>query len=176
LSLALILTCGATLGGCDRGKLKFAQVLPDDDITVHGVQTVRVADQLYVLAGIDTPRPAPEAGCWAEALLARETRFALDRMVQNPHRVYAHEERTGADGHVFARVEVNGSDLSEALLDAGLAAPGQDAPFDWCGAVDPTKPNAPELGYPAAISAPAPSPEEAPQTVSGDQHVDGQNN
>jgi endonuclease YncB( thermonuclease family) len=150
--VATVLTPSLALGGCERGGLKFTDGFSDHEVEVVGVSSVRIGTDIYVLAGIETPSPAPNARCWAEALLAREARMALDAMVRTSARVHTNHEQQLPSGHVAARVEVNGEDLSEAMVTAGLAVRSTGTPFSWCGPIDPTSQNAPELGHPAAFA------------------------
>lgn len=147
---APVLACVAALSSCGEG-LSFTDGLTDYGAEVVGVRSVRIGTDVYVLAGIDTPRPAPHARCWAEALLAREARMALDGLVQNSARIHTQHEHKPASGQLTALVEVNGEDLSEAMVSAGFGVRSDGTRFDWCGPVDPTLRNAPELGYAAAF-------------------------
>lgn len=143
----------AVCAGCDRDRLSSSDIGSAEDVEVNGVQALRIGSVDYVLAGIDTPKPAPEAGCWAEALLARETRAALEGLVLSPYRLQASDPELLPSGETRARIEVNGRDLSDALLEDGLAAPSLGGePFDWCGPVDQSQDRRPRLGYPAEVA------------------------
>jgi endonuclease YncB( thermonuclease family) len=137
------------LGGCDRGGLSYADGLADPEVTVVSERSVQIGTEVFVLAGVDLPKPAPQARCWAEALLAREARMALDGLVRGSQRVHTQQEQRLPSGEMAAQVEVNGEDLSEALVQAGFAVRSNGKGFEWCGPVDVAAEGSPELGYSA---------------------------
>ena len=144
--LALLATL-VLLGGCERGGLSYTEGFADHEVTVVSERSVRIGTEVFVLAGVDLPKPAPQARCWAEALLAREARMALDGLVRGSQRVHTQQERRLTSGEMTAQVEVNGEDLSEALVQAGFAVRSDEKAFDWCGPVDVAVEGSPELGY-----------------------------
>ena len=154
---ALLLSASILVAACDRKALTFA----DDD---HGAEEVEVVtpavlligDQQVRLAGVSTPQPAPEAKCWAEALLARE---AMQMLRAHTDRVSDLQVMPAADKPGTARVLVDGRDLSRLLVSEGFAA-SSGAGWDWCGPMQLKTPRAPHLGYRVeAVQSEGPQPQ-----------------
>jgi endonuclease YncB( thermonuclease family) len=98
------------------------------------------------LVGAVTPQPAPDAGCPAEALAARQARLRMtDLAAQARH---AEVKPTGtldrynrADAHVL----FDGSDPAETLIGEGLAVAPDNPAFNWCGPLSGAFPQARRL-------------------------------
>ncbi|HEX8568747.1 MAG TPA: thermonuclease family protein [Caulobacteraceae bacterium] len=137
----------AATSGCGRSNLSFADRDGPDEVEVISAGMVSIEGRRVRLAGIDVPREAPQAACWAEALLAREAQQALGTVASSPGRVDVQPGGTTRAGHAAARVFVNGTDLSLFLVREGLAAPTGGAAWDWCGPLTIGARNAPRLNY-----------------------------
>lgn len=148
LGLVVIL---ALLPGCGRGGVRFADESFDGAEAIEAVDggTVLIEGEPYRLAGISTPRPAPTAACWAEALLADEAHEALALALMG--KVEIAPDQGDPPGAI--RLIVDGRSLSRDLVEQGLAAPTSE-PWDWCGPLDLSAPKAPRLD----LRAPAPEP------------------
>ncbi|HEX8568743.1 MAG TPA: thermonuclease family protein [Caulobacteraceae bacterium] len=145
--LALVALIAGT--GCSRSKISFANDgYAEADVTVIDAGTISIEGAPIRLADIDVPKPAPDARCWAEALLAREARETLSVEVTRPFRVEIGAKRKTVAGRTVARVRVDGRDLSALLVERGLAAPTGGTAWDWCGPLDTAARNAPQLNYP----------------------------
>lgn len=82
------------------------------------------------VAGIDTPelfRPK----CQAEKALAREAKVFVQEFLRDGRVELTDIENGKYAGRVIARIVTKDGDLGEALLQAGLAAPGPRG--EWCG-------------------------------------------
>lgn len=125
-----------TLVGCSRGSALFVDVpaAPGPQVMVLEPDALVVDGRNVRLSNAAAPHLAPHAGCWAEALAARQARQTVQALVAGAREVTV--TRTGgADEHnrSLGRVTVDGVDLGQTLLDDGLAALPGKAPFDWCG-------------------------------------------
>jgi endonuclease YncB( thermonuclease family) len=78
--------------------------------------------------------------------LAREARMALDGLVRGSQRVHTQQERRLTSGEMTAQVEVNGEDLSEALVQAGSQFARMRSPSIGAGRGRRVE-GSPELGY-----------------------------
>lgn len=84
------------------------------------------------LAHVDTAEI--RADCPREERLAEKARAMTRRMLGEAERIRLHAVRRGKyAGRVIARMTADGTDLGQALLDAGLGRPydGGEQP-DWC--------------------------------------------
>lgn len=118
------------LPGCGRGSIRFADESFDGAGAIKAVdgRTVLIEGEPYRLAGISTPRHAPTAACWAEALLAHEAHEALALALMR--KVEIAPDQGDPPGAI--RLIVDGRSLSRDLVEQGLAAPTSE-PWDWCG-------------------------------------------
>lgn len=139
------LTVLVLLPACGRRGSPFAEGDgASSEVDVVGPATLRIDGRLVRLADVSVPQPAPRAGCWAEALLARE---AIEVLEAETNYVRDLEIRPVADAQGGrARVLVHGRDLSRLLIQRGLAAQTGEE-WDWCGPLDLSAPRAPRLGY-----------------------------
>ena len=93
-----------------------------------------------------SPRAAPHAHCWAEALAARQVRQTVRGLVTE-----ARDIKVTATGGVdeynreLARITLDGLDLGQTLRDRGLAAVPKAQAFDWCAPLSTDIPNGPPL-------------------------------
>lgn len=125
-----------TLVGCSRGSQLFVDVPVERSAQV----IVLEPDALVIdghpvrLSNVTAPQLAPRAGCWAEALAARQAGETVESLVARAHNVTA-TPTGGVDEYnrTFSRVTVDGVDLGQILLDDGLAATAGGVRFDWCG-------------------------------------------
>ena len=102
-------------------------------LTVTDGDTLRRGDERIRLMGVDAPETL-RPKCLAEKMLGvQATRFVRQR-VAAAHRVRI--ERHGLDRYhrTLARVWLDGEDLSQAVIDAGLGVPysGGRRGWKWC--------------------------------------------
>ena len=81
-----------------------------------------------------TPQPAPDAGCPAEALAARQARLRMTELAARAHHVEVKPIGT-LDGYnrANAHVTFDGLDPGATLIDEGLAVAPDKQAFSWCG-------------------------------------------
>jgi len=81
-----------------------------------------------------TPQPAPDAGCPAEALAARQARLRMTDLAARASRVDVRPTGT-LDGYnrANAHVSFDGQDPAGILIDEGLAVAPDNKSFNWCG-------------------------------------------
>jgi endonuclease YncB( thermonuclease family) len=81
-----------------------------------------------------TPQPAPDAGCPAEALAARQARLRMTELAARAHHVEVKPIGT-LDGYnrANAHVTFDGLDPAATLIDEGLAVAPDKQAFSWCG-------------------------------------------
>jgi len=93
-----------------------------------------------------TPQPAPDAGCPAEALAARQARLRMTDLAARAHHVDV--KTTGAlDGYNRANAHIwfDGLDPATILIDEGLAVAPDKQSFNWCGPLSAAFPQAQHL-------------------------------
>ncbi|MBL8808111.1 MAG: thermonuclease family protein [Rhodospirillales bacterium] len=96
--------------------------------------TIRCGSERIRISNIDTPELGSHARCAAEAELAeRAKRFTADRLAAGPVEI-ARDTARPRDryGRTLATVRVQGSDLGEALVAAGLARRWDGRRHPWC--------------------------------------------
>jgi endonuclease YncB( thermonuclease family) len=93
-----------------------------------------------------TPQPAPDAGCPAEALAARQARLRMMDLAVHAHHVEIRATGT-VDGYnrVNAHVSFDGLDPAAVLIDEGLAVAPDKQAFSWCGPLSGGFPQAQHL-------------------------------
>ncbi len=112
--------------------LLFAAALLAAPVAIDG-DTLRDGSERYRIANLDAPELSPRARCGAEAELALRARAAAERMLAQARRVTAEPVgRRDVYGRVVAYVQVDGADLGEALIEAGLARPWRGRASDFC--------------------------------------------
>ena len=83
------------------------------------------------LEGVDTPEMRGD--CEAERMLAIEAMASAADFIASGEAVLITDGTTDSFNRRLGRIEVNGEDLGEALLAAGLAVPYErGAPNPWC--------------------------------------------
>lgn len=125
-----------------------------EDIEAVDGATVRIEGEFYRLVGIDAPKLAPDAKCWAEAILARTSQNALALELMSPVEIVSSE----GDPPDTVRLFADGRFVSGIMVEKGLAASTEEA-WDWCGAPNFSDPAAPRFAKrsPGATST-LPSP------------------
>ncbi len=114
-----------TESGGLREELHDVKVLSADALVIDG-RHVR-------LANATGPQLAPRARCWAEAVAAHEVRRRVVDLV-----TAAQDIKVAPTGELdefdraVSNVSLDGLDLGEQLIRAGVAAPRSKEPFDWC--------------------------------------------
>ncbi len=103
-------------------------------ITMPGL-TPEIARMSVRFDGVDTPERGSRAQCEAEAELAERARDFVVRAIEGAERVEFCEPLWGKyAGRVVARVVVDGEDLAEKLIIAGLARAYDGGQRQgWCG-------------------------------------------
>ena len=101
------------------------------------------------LANAVTPKAPPFAGCWAEAVAAREARAAAEDLLKRAYDIrLTTTARAAPDGSPLAQVALDGEDLGQALIERGLAVRRAAEPFHWCAPVDMARMSDPYLASP----------------------------
>lgn len=127
------------LGACSRPHSLFTDEQVGPTGVVSQVSVVQ-ADALIVdgrrvhLVDAVTPQPAPDAGCPAEALAARQARLRMTDLAARTRHVDV--QTTGTlDGYnrANAHVSFDGQDPAAVLIDEGLAVTPDNKSFNWCG-------------------------------------------
>jgi micrococcal nuclease len=97
---------------------------------------------LVRLKGIDAPEM--KAKCPREAQLARDARDLARQVLSEARQIVLRGPERDKYFRILSRVEADGNDLSEMLLNKGLAVPygGGRKVFDWCA--EPSKPDTEE--------------------------------
>lgn len=123
------------MAGCSPEPKLFADAPAERSaqVTVLEPDALVVDGRQVRLANATTPQLAPHAHCWAEALAAYQARQAVQTRFAEARDVSV-TPTGGLDEYnrALARVQVDGIDLGQTLLDGGLAAAPSDARFDWC--------------------------------------------
>ncbi len=99
----------------------------DGDTIACGTQSIRILN-------VDTPEMAPHARCPAEAELAeRARRFTAGQLAGTKVEIRPDPKRPrDRYGRTLARVAVDGADLGEALVAAGLGRAWDGRRRSWC--------------------------------------------
>jgi endonuclease YncB( thermonuclease family) len=124
------------------GPVSLVSVVQADALVVDG-RRVHLVDAI-------TPQPAPDAGCPAEALAARQARLRMTDLAARTRHVDVKPTGT-LDGYNRANAHVlfDGRDPAETLIDEGLAVAPDKQAFNWCGPLSSAFPQAQRL---AALS------------------------
>jgi endonuclease YncB( thermonuclease family) len=93
--------------------------------------TIQVRGQRIAIAGIEAPR-IQGARCDAERDRGIDAAVQLAELL-NRGQVTVARAAPGSFGTAARKVEVNGSDVGEAMIARGLARPDLGEPTDWCG-------------------------------------------
>lgn len=111
-------------GGALGGMVK---VIDGDTLEVEG-ETVRISN-------IDAPEVGDGSGCWAEAVLAARARQQLIEFVNISKSIDVEDDPRGKDqyGRTLATVRLDGKDVGEAMVFAGLASKWTGERWNWCG-------------------------------------------
>lgn len=128
--------------------LPIDEIYDGDTIKTH-ISERRLPEPLNRLSiridGIDTPEmPAPSyhetgklgrAGCVKEAELALQAKALLEKIAEGTNTMKVEDFDWGKfGGRIVGKVTINGVDVAQALIDAGLAVPydGGTKTHDWC--------------------------------------------
>jgi micrococcal nuclease len=86
------------------------------------------------ILGIDTPEKAPRAKCEAEAEKAKLAKWFSQRAIAEANRIDINiREWDKYGGRVLGLVFIDGKNLGDMLIEAGLARPYKgDAKSSWC--------------------------------------------
>ncbi|MBA4794589.1 nuclease [Phenylobacterium sp.] len=126
-----------------------ASALPAHDLLVVEADTLVIDGQRIRLANAVAPKAPPFAGCWAEAVAAREARAAAEELLAQAYDIrLATTARAAPDGSPLAQVALDGEDLGQALIERGLAVRRASEPFQWCAPVDMARMSDPYLASP----------------------------
>jgi len=146
------------LAGCGRAGANepaaLAQVPVSRPMVVVVEGDALVIDGRHLrLVNAYSPRTAPHAHCWAEALAARQMRQALRGMIAEAREI-KFTPTGGVDEYNrdYAKVSLDGLDLGQTLRERGMAAAPKPQPFDWCAPVSTDIPNGPPLSVLADLA------------------------
>lgn len=125
-AILLLLTAPAAAAPwpfCEGKRERFGACVVDGD-------TIWFAHEKIRLSGIDAPENARRAECMAEEMLAALAADALSRLMDGDVEL----ERKGEDrfGRTLAIVHVDGRDVGQSLVEAGLAQVWTGRAADWC--------------------------------------------
>lgn len=127
---ALAVVLGLALETCAPDGAHARAVAVDGD-------TIRVGEQRQSvrIANLDAPEIG-RARCTAEREAGEQAKLALQTLLDNALRIDVRVERdrpTDRYGRWLARVAVDGDDVGETLIAAGIARQWRGRPSDWCG-------------------------------------------
>ena len=105
--------------------------------TIHGVHPLLGHRIAIRLAGIDTPEM--HGKCEEEKALAREAKMFVESLLSQAQDIHLVGAKRGKYFRIVARVEADGQDVSDLLIQEGLAVPyeGRTKVKEWCGAGEP---------------------------------------
>ena len=120
------------------GPVSQISVVQADALVVDG-RRVHLVDAI-------TPQPAPDAGCPAEALAARQARLRMTDLAARAGHVEVKPTGT-LDGYnrINAHVSFDGLNPANTLIDEGLAVAPDKQSFNWCGPLSAAFPQAQHL-------------------------------
>jgi len=143
---ALLAGCGDKGPPLEAGDRDIPVSLPDR-VKVLNADILVVDDKHLHVANARTPQQIPAAGCWAEALAAKQATQWVRQVVRGADAVTVRPtEKMDADGRTFAYVAFDGADLGELLVTQGLAAPVTPEPFSWCDRISQSASSGPAVG------------------------------
>lgn len=140
LAVTLLLTvtgCGRENDRAENFDLNEAIAANTTPMKALDGRTLEIRDVAHRIATIDAPRPSPEAGCPAEAMLAEQARLGLEAIVGVGWGLAPTVTDEGAepDGARLVRITLpDGTDVGQAMIERRLALPRTAVPVDWCGA------------------------------------------
>jgi endonuclease YncB( thermonuclease family) len=107
---------------------------PVSQISVVQADALVVDGRRVHLVDAVTPQPAPDAGCPAEALAARQARLRMTDLAGRARHVEIKPVGT-LDGYnrMNAHVSFDGQDPAQTLIEEGLAVAPDKQAFSWCG-------------------------------------------
>jgi hypothetical protein len=139
ISLSVIaLLATLVLSACSQPRSLFideaASAGPASQISVVQADALIVDGRRVHLVDAVTPQPAPDAGCPAEALAARQARIRMTSLAERAHHVDVKPTGT-LDGYNRANAHIlfDGLDPAGVLIDEGLAIAPDKQAFSWCG-------------------------------------------
>jgi endonuclease YncB( thermonuclease family) len=142
----LVSACRRNEAPLDTGGREAPVSLPDRVRVLNG--DILVIDGKHLrLANARTPEQIPAAGCWSEALAAKQTTHWVRQLVRSARTVTVQPVGgTDGDERALARIAFDGADLGESLLAQGMGAPVRDEPFSWCGRISQSTASGPAVG------------------------------
>ncbi len=131
LMAALLLAAIAAAALSFRGEAEgaIAMRVIDGDTIENSATGERIR-----LSNIDTPETGERAGCIAERQAGERAKQALTLMIRDGAVSVAPSGYTDRYGRTLARVNINGRDAGQTLIDRGLARPWRGRREPWCGA------------------------------------------
>lgn len=103
-----------------------------DPAVIDG-DTLRDGEVRYRVENIDAPETGARAECAHERALGAAARAYLSEWVAQSQRIEAGEStRRDRYGRIVARIEIDGVDLGQRLIDVGLAQPWRGRKADFC--------------------------------------------
>lgn len=100
------------------------------DVRVIDGDTIRVDGETIRVMNIDAPEIHP-CHCQPECDLGYRAKEYVERFLSGPIAI-ERASRRDKYGRTLARISVNGVDLGEALIAAGLARPWEGRRKPWC--------------------------------------------
>lgn len=109
-------------------RLSGVRVIDGDTLAAAGVR--------YRLANVDAPgRQAPDARCEAERQLGTMATTRAEELISAARSITAASVGIDRYGRTVAFVRLDGADLGETLVAAGLARRSEGAKFPWCNGI-----------------------------------------
>lgn len=119
-------------------------------IVIDG-DTIRLEGETVRVANIDAPEMRRGAECWAEAALAIQARRWVVARMAGARSITLSRQGRDRWGRTLATVRVDGVDLGEDLVSAGLASRWTGKRWDWCAREGEfSAPGGPFLGSPGS--------------------------
>jgi endonuclease YncB( thermonuclease family) len=131
--LASLLIAGLSLltAACEPRPSLYAdnQAAETHDVKVLAGDRLVIDGQPLTLADAETPHPAGQSGCRAEALAGAQAADTVRSLVASARHL---EVRATDRGGELRLVNLDGLDLGQALIAQNLAVSRQSAAMDWC--------------------------------------------
>lgn len=104
-----------------------------EPISVYDADTFDVGAERIRVNNLDAPEIGERAECDIERALGERATAVARELLEGGARVTIYpERRRDRYGRVLARVDVNGADLAQTLINRGLARPWRGRSSDWC--------------------------------------------
>ncbi len=108
-------------------------IVLDEPVRVYDADTFDVGAERIRVNNLDAPEIGGRADCPAESALGDAATTAAVAIFASAQRVTIYpEHRRDRYSRVLARVDVDGRDFAQMLIDRGLARPWRGRSSSWC--------------------------------------------